>query len=79
MFKVIGKAHYSVNYEGKTYDKIRYTLELTDLPKSIKDREGVIADTVCVKQNDFNDLPQIGDSVNVSYNRFGKPDVIIVV
>lgn len=79
MYKVIGKAHYSVTYEGTVYDKIRYTLELESLPKGYKDCDGILCDVVAIKQTEFNDRPEIGDTVNVSYNRYGKPDVIMVL
>lgn len=79
MFKVIGKAHYSVTYEGTVYNKIRYTLELDKLPKGYKDCEGVIAEVVAVKDVPFNDKPQIGDTVQVCYNRYGKPDTLIII
>lgn len=73
MFKVIGKAHYSVNFEGTVYKKIRYTLELQFQPKSVNWFEGVLADTVCITANEKNDLPQVGDLVNVYYNKYGMP------
>ncbi len=79
MLKVIGKAHYSVTYEGQVYNKVRYTLESDTLPKGYKDLDGVLCETVCVKDTDFNNKPQLGDHVQVSYNRYGKPDVIIVI
>lgn len=73
MFKVIGKAHYSVNYEGTVYKKIRYTLELQDQPKNVSWFDGVLTDTVCITANEKNDLPQVGDLVDVYYNKYGKP------
>lgn len=73
MFKVLGKAHYSVNYEGTVYNKIRYTLELLDSPKNVSKRDGILCDTVCITANEKNDLPQVGDFVDVYYNKYGKP------
>lgn len=79
MLKIIGKAHYSVTYEGKVYPKIRYTLEVDSFPSSYKDIDGVITDTVCVKDSEFNNKPNVGDVVQVCYNKYGKPDALIII
>ena len=79
MLEVIGKAHYSVTYEGTVYNKIRYTLQLTELPKEYKNCDGVICDSVALKHTDRNDKPKIGDTVQVCYNRYGKPDTLIII
>lgn len=81
MYKVVGKAYYSVTFEGKVYNKIRFSLMLDK--DSFTDKftsfEGDFYDTVCVKANDVNTLPSLGDYVVVSYNRYGKPDSVLVV
>ncbi len=71
MYKVIGKAFYKVNYQGKEYPKVRYTLQLSD--EVIRQRgftgvQGPICDTVILKHDDQNAKPKIGDTVVVSYN-----------
>lgn len=76
MYQVVGKAHYQVEYEGKIYAKIRYTLQVTELDR-FSSVDGVICDTVCIKNTPINDRVNVGDTVQVSYNKYGKPDMLI--
>lgn len=79
MFKIIGKAHYTVTYDGKTYPKIRYTLEMKSYPKSYNKVEGCITETVCIKYSESNNIPKIGDTVQVSYNKYGRPETLFII
>lgn len=78
MYKVVGKAHYQVEYEGKKYPKIRFTLQLLDVGR-FGHFDGILCDTVCIKDNDLNDSVNVGDTVQVSYNKYGKPDLLIKI
>lgn len=73
MYKVVGKAYFETHYDGKTYSKVRYTLELE--PSTI-DRlrlqgvQGSICENVPISLREDTDLPQIGDRVVVSWSSF---------
>lgn len=76
MYKVIGKARFTVNYQGKQYAKVRYTLE-REWPKSCNQFKGICAETITLRYTEANDIPAVGDQVDVYYNKFGNIDVII--
>ena len=38
-----------------------------------KDTEGVACDKVYLSNSKFNELPNIGDEIEIFYNRFNKP------
>lgn len=69
MFEIIGKAFYTVNYNGNSYNKVRYTLKLLgDKVKHYTDVEGVLTETVCLSVREDTIRPNIGDHVVVSYD-----------
>lgn len=85
MHKVLGKAFYEVEYQGKKYPKVRYTLGLSDeviRQRGFRDVQGPICDTVTLKNNQVNSKPKIGDTVVVSYDVYNgqkKPNGIFII
>lgn len=71
MYKVVGKAFYEVEFEGKKYPKVRYTLALNDeviRQRGFHEVQGPMCDTVTLRRDDLNSKPKIGDTVVVSYD-----------
>lgn len=83
MYKVIGKARYSVEYKGQKYNKIRYSLQLEgDKLKGFEQIEGPMVETVCLSAREDTLKPKIGDRVIVSYDVYNgvkKPNGIFII
>lgn len=71
MLKVIGKAYFEVDYDGKKTRKVRYTLQLSEdelKRRNYESVQGPICETVVVRHDEVNAKPKLGDSVVVSYD-----------
>lgn len=83
MYKVIGKAYYSVTFNDQLYPKVRYTLELHhESLEKFDSFSGVLCDTIILPLRPDTDLPQLDDLVAVStrvYNGVVKPSAIFVI
>lgn len=76
--KVIGKGKYSGEYQGTKYEKLFYSVETTP-PKKFANFQGKYVETIVCPAIIENDIANIGDEINVYYNKYGKVDAIFVV
>lgn len=78
MFEVIGKGFYQVDYQGKKYSKVAYSLKRLDVSNYVA-VDGVIVDIVRIKSTERNDAFSVGDKVDISFNAYGKPETLFLV
>lgn len=76
--KVVGKGIYSGEYQGNKYQKIYYAVEILP-PKKFERFEGSYVETIVCPFNAENNVANIGDNINVYYNKYGKVDAIFIV
>lgn len=72
MFTIIGIVHSVGEYNGMKYDN--YNLHCTSEPSEDKDGvEGLLTDVIKVKASIFENSDfDIGDTIDVSYDKFGR-------
>lgn len=78
MFEIVGKGFYQVDYQGKMYSKVAYSLKRLDVSNYVG-VEGIIVDIVRLKSTERNDAFSVGDKVDISYNAYGKPETLFLV
>lgn len=72
MFKVIGIVHARGNYNGQDYDN--YNLHcIRPAAEHNENEDGEITEVIKVKASLFDDCGiDIGDSIDVSYDKYGR-------
>lgn len=78
MYKVIGKASYSGEFQGYNFSKVRLFLQCDPNPKW-NAFEGVAVEIVNIPDSDTARSVKIGDIVDIRYNRYGKPDSVDIL
>lgn len=74
---VVGKGIYSGDYQGVKYSKLQFIVN-TDKPKKFTQFDGSYYETFTCPLTSENDRVQVGDSIRVYYNKYGKVDTVVV-
>lgn len=77
--EVIGKGIYSGEYQGVKYQKIVLICSVNVPKKFGENFEGIYTEQVVAPFNQDTQKINVGDSIRVFYNRFGKVDTIFKV
>lgn len=78
MFKVLGKASYSGEYQGYKYNKVRLVCECAPNSKWTG-VDGICAEVINVPSTDRTRAVKVGDKIDVRYNRYGKIEDIEIL
>lgn len=75
--QVCGKGLYSGDYQGVKYTKLCFVVAC-DTPKKFEHFDGTYCEQIIAPYTAENDKVQIGDYIQVYYNKYGKVDAIFV-